>query len=203
MPDVPAKPDMGLIIRRRAGQLTLSGESRNKPEEKGALETHTQLRLLKAAANHADESVVPVCWITIPLWTNCLKGFLVVYVLFIWFILNSGCGELLSSFCDALVLIQHFIPSCYTILHPSTRPPCASMSVSLSSVRMLLCTELKSSFFLLSRHKPSASFFLSLSLQLYLFFKYILGVVVINRGGRQSTAECLLKLEILWNKIDM
>lgn len=45
--------------------------------------------------------------------------------------------------------------------------------------------------FLLSRHKPSASFFLSLSLQLYLFFKYILGVVVINRGGRQSTAECL------------
>lgn len=61
MLDVPAKPDMGLIIRRRAGQLTLSRESRNKPEEKGGLETHTQLRLLKAAANHADESVVPVC----------------------------------------------------------------------------------------------------------------------------------------------
>lgn len=67
MLDVPAKPDMGLIIRRRADQLTLSRESRNKPEEKGALETHTQLRLLKAAAKRTDESVDPVCWITIPL----------------------------------------------------------------------------------------------------------------------------------------
>lgn len=160
MLDVPAKPDMGLIIRRRADQLTLSRESRNKPEEKGALETHTQLSLLKAAAKRTDESVDPVCWVTIPLWTNCLKGFLVVYVLFIWFILNLGCGEPLSSFGDALVLIQHFIPCCYTMLHPSS--PCASMSVLLSSVRMLLWTELKSSIFLLSRYKLSASFFLSL-----------------------------------------
>lgn len=35
-----AKSDVGLIIRERAGQLTLSRESRNKPEEKGSLETH-------------------------------------------------------------------------------------------------------------------------------------------------------------------
>lgn len=51
----PAKPDMGLIIRRRAGRLTLSRESRNKPEETGALK-RTQLREMKAAAPH-DESV--------------------------------------------------------------------------------------------------------------------------------------------------
>lgn len=35
-----AKSDVGLIIRERAGQLTLSRESRNKTEEKGSLETH-------------------------------------------------------------------------------------------------------------------------------------------------------------------
>lgn len=41
MLDLPAKPDMGLIIGRTAGQLTLSMESRNKPEKKGTQETHT------------------------------------------------------------------------------------------------------------------------------------------------------------------
>lgn len=34
---------VGLIIRERAGQLTLSRESRNKPEEKSSLETHSTI----------------------------------------------------------------------------------------------------------------------------------------------------------------
>lgn len=91
MLDVPAKPDMGLIISRRSGQLTLRRESRNKPE-KGAQEKHSWdfLRLQQTV-----QSLDPVCWITVPLATNCLKGLLVVYVLLIWFILNLGCGELL------------------------------------------------------------------------------------------------------------
>lgn len=48
---------MGLIIRERAGQLTLSRESRNKPEEKSSLETHSTIaeRETEAGQSHADE----------------------------------------------------------------------------------------------------------------------------------------------------
>lgn len=38
-----AKSDVGQIIGQRAGQLTLNRESRNKPEEKGSLETHSTI----------------------------------------------------------------------------------------------------------------------------------------------------------------
>lgn len=38
-----AKSGVGQIIGQRAGQLTLSRESRNKPEEKGSLETHSTI----------------------------------------------------------------------------------------------------------------------------------------------------------------
>lgn len=181
---------MGLIIRGRADQLTLSRESRNKPEEKGALK-HIQQHSwekwrLQQTMMSQWSGVDAVCWITTPLWTNCLKGFLVAYVLFRPFIFNPGCEMLLSC-----VVFQHQLSSWSSLflrislfvmlwfLSNSLFPPITqyfSFPIVLCVPGCLFrcplwgcCSEHSWSHpFLLPRHKPSAPCLPCLSLSLLL-----------------------------------
>lgn len=61
---------LGWLLRERARQLTLSRESRNKPEEKSSPQTHNTdwVRL------HSRRGVEALCWITVPAFENDEKA---------------------------------------------------------------------------------------------------------------------------------
>lgn len=64
-----AKSDVGLIIQERTGQLILSWECKNKPEEKSSLETHSTIAERDEGwvetIQMSRRSGCSVCWITV------------------------------------------------------------------------------------------------------------------------------------------
>lgn len=124
MLDVPAKPDMGLIIRRRAGQLTLSRESRNKPEEKqrpGDTHSWDYWRLQQTAQMsqwtpfaesqfHSELIVWKVFWLYALYWFDSslirsVKRFFLLFVMH-WFWSNISFPPVSQYFILSIVVLM-------------------------------------------------------------------------------------------------